>query len=305
MIERLGLTSWRFAGSHDPAKEFSREKQNPSPLPGMHRTLRVWEFVCDAEHVAENQRRYLQPMPSIFHRQAEVRGHGGTRRTVQQEVRRDLQLSENGACEEVTGHEVTCYGVIVRALGGRGCGALVAGVLLCAAVVGCAQGRPVARAVSTTMWVGLAAPEPVAELSAVCVPPMGWVLSPIKRNNTHVHETWVSPTGRTAYGVIRFNMPLPVGYDLALWGFLEHMKSTEGEAELMSKRWDSDAGFLRFEARGGRYDIRTNMVVRGFDGWAVYAGTLKGQPIDEAELELAERARELTEVDVKVAATKP
>jgi hypothetical protein len=42
--------------------------------------------------------------------------------------------------------------------------------------------------------------------------------------------------------------------------------------------------------------VRTNLFVDGFTGWAVYAGTLRAFPINQAELELAERAREDTVV---------
>jgi hypothetical protein len=148
------------------------------------------------------------------------------------------------------------------------------------------------------MSSGLQPPAHVPGLAALCDPPIGWPASPLKRNTEHAHETWVSPGGATAYGVIHFYLPLPVGYDLALWGFLDEMKRTEGQANLLSKSWDSQANLLRFEAEGGRYHIRAMMVVHGFDGWAVYAGTLRSQPIVPAELDLAIRARELTVVDV-------
>ena len=70
------------------------------------------------------------------------------------------------------------------------------------------------------------------------------------------------------------------------------MRKTEGEATLLSKRWDSDLHALRFTATGGPHTIRSSLFVRGFDGWAIYAGTLKNETIEPAELELAERARE-------------
>ena len=135
------------------------------------------------------------------------------------------------------------------------------------------------------MSSGLEAPARVAGLSALCDPPIGWPAAPLKRNSLHVHETWVSPGGASAYGVIHFFLPLPVGYDLALWGFLDQMKRTEGEANLLSKSWDSPARLLRFEAEGGQYHIRAMM----------------------EELDLAVRARELTVVDVPdaPAATQP
>ena len=94
--------------------------------------------------------------------------------------------------------------------------------------------------------------------------------------------------------MIHFDLPLPVGHELALRGFLKQMRKTEGEATLLSKRWDSDLHALRFTATGGPHTIRSSLFVRGFDGWAIYAGTLKNETIEPAELELAERAREHT-----------
>jgi hypothetical protein len=131
-------------------------------------------------------------------------------------------------------------------------------------------------------------------VNAMVDPPIGWRADPLKSSGSHTHQTWVSPTGRTAYGVIHFSMPLPVGHNLALWGFLREMRRTEGEADLMSKQWDENSELLRFVAQGGLYVIRTNLSVSGTHGWACYAGTLKNQPIEQDELELAQIAREHT-----------
>jgi hypothetical protein len=72
------------------------------------------------------------------------------------------------------------------------------------------------------------------------------------------------------------------------------MKATEGEATLIEKKWDPNLNALRFVAEGGQYTVRTNLFVRGFVGWAIYAGTLRAYPVNQAELELARRAREDT-----------
>ena len=105
---------------------------------------------------------------------------------------------------------------------------------------------------------------------------------------------WLSPTGRTAYGVIHFSLPLPVGHELALWGFLREMRRSEGEAQLLSKGWDANSGLMRFVAQGGLYLVRSNLFVTGRQGWVCYAGTLKKEPIEPDELALAEIAREHT-----------
>ena len=107
---------------------------------------------------------------------------------------------------------------------------------------------------------------------------------PLKHSPQHAHQVWLSPSGHTAYGVIHFSLPLPVGPDLALFGFLQNMKMHEGEANLISKNWDADLSCLRFVAEGGVYRVRVNLFVSGFEGWAIYAGTLRGFPINADEL---------------------
>ena len=44
---------------------------------------------------------------------------------------------------------------------------------------------------------------------------------PLKQSDRHTHEVWLSPTGKTAYGVIHFKLPLPVGVNLVYWEFCE------------------------------------------------------------------------------------
>ena len=138
----------------------------------------------------------------------------------------------------------------------------------------------------------LSAPTPMAELDARVVPPRGWTREPFKTSDRHNHLVWVSPTGGAAYGVIHFTMPLPVGEDLALRGFLAEMKRSEGEATLLSKNRDGDR--IRFVAEGGKYRIRGILLTRGFGGWAVYAGTLRNQSPTVDELAVAVQARENT-----------
>jgi hypothetical protein len=143
---------------------------------------------------------------------------------------------------------------------------------------------------------GLSAPIFISALQASCVPPVNWKPDPLKQSATHTHQVWISPGGNTAYGVINFRLPLPVGHELALWGFLNEMRTTEGEATLLEKGWDPNLGTLRFVAEGGKYTVRTNLFVHGFTGWAVYAGTLRAFPVNQNELDLAERARQNTVV---------
>jgi hypothetical protein len=133
-------------------------------------------------------------------------------------------------------------------------------------------------------------------VKAVVVPPVGWVAQPLKSSDQHKHQVWISPSGNTAYGVIYFTLPWPVGPDLALFGFLEQMRRTEGQATLISKQSDDQLPGLRFVAEGGLYTVRTNMIVDGFQGWAIYAGTVRGKPVNNEELTAAESAREQTQI---------
>jgi hypothetical protein len=132
------------------------------------------------------------------------------------------------------------------------------------------------------------------ELDARIAPPPGWKQDIRQDQTARGHRVWVSPSGKTAYGVIRFSLPLPVGYEPVLWVFMREMRRSEGEATLLERRWDPNHKLLRFVAQGGLYTMRTNLIVRGFNGWVVYAGTLTAYPVMDSELALAERARELT-----------
>ena len=154
--------------------------------------------------------------------------------------------------------------------------------------------RPTTRAVSLARFDGLTPPSFDGDLSAVVAPPLGWKPDPLKKADNHTHRVWVSADGDAAYGVIAFSLPFPVGPDLVLWGFLQNMRKSEGEATLVEKRPDPDLPGVRFVADGGRYRIRGNLVVDGFGGWVVYAGTLREKPVNFADLRQAQLARERT-----------
>ena len=144
--------------------------------------------------------------------------------------------------------------------------------------------------------VGLSVPFFDPDVNAVCDPPVGWKPQALKSTPDHNDQVWLSPTGETAYGVIHFRMPLPVGRSLAFTAFLSQMKKTEGDATLFYKHDDPSLPGIRFIAQGGMYVIRANLLVSGWDGWAVYAGTLKSGQILPKELDFAVRAREHTRV---------
>jgi hypothetical protein len=151
---------------------------------------------------------------------------------------------------------------------------------------------------------GLSAPAFVDTVDAVAAPPIGWQRDPLRKSAKHTHEVWIAPSGSTCYGVMHFSLPLPVGQDLVLWGFLREMERKQGEAKLLSSKKDPQLPGTRFVAEGGKYLIRVNLLTKGWEGWAVYAGTLRDQPVQQKELDLAERAREYTVTGKPKAADK-
>jgi hypothetical protein len=163
------------------------------------------------------------------------------------------------------------------------------------ATVGCASNKPSSQAALETA-AATGGGEAVHTVEAVCYPPQGWTAEPLKKSGRHSHQVWLSPTGETAYGVIHFSLPLPVGPDFVLRAFIREMQKQEGAADLLGKHSDPHLPGLRFEARGQLYHLWGNLVVRGFEGWAVYAGSRSGRPICETELQLAATAREATRV---------
>lgn len=128
------------------------------------------------------------------------------------------------------------------------------------------------------------------------MPPVGWTRKPLITTADHSDQIWLSPTGATAYGVIHFSMPLPAGLNLALAGFLNQMKKNKGEAVLLERQEDPTLPGIRFVAEDFTHVIHANLLVEGWEGWAVYAGTLRGGPINRDELDIAVRAREHTRV---------
>jgi hypothetical protein len=180
-------------------------------------------------------------------------------------------------------------------------GLLFSALLAAAVVSGCSTANtPVVHHPQPTTApaevAGLSTPKPVDSIQALCPIPKGWKAEPIKHSDKHTHQVWLSPSGRTAYGVIHFSLPLPVGAEMVLPFYLKAMKKTEGEAILQRKERDPNLPGIRFVAEGGQYKTWTNLIVNGWQGWAVYAGTIINQEIDPAELDLARRAREHTQV---------
>lgn len=180
----------------------------------------------------------------------------------------------------------------------------VVAMLLLVITAGCCTNQPAPRPLAVPTQPGAPTTNPVAMqicapawdeiLKTWVTPPVGWKPDPLKVTNKSRHRVWVSPDGSAAYGVIYFDLPLPVGKDTAFNGFMSGMKNTSGEAILISKTEDSNA--VHFVADGGLYRIRCNLSVSGFHGWTVYAGTLRAKPVNPDQLQLAEKARDRTQV---------
>lgn len=174
-------------------------------------------------------------------------------------------------------------------------------VCLATSFAGCQPAAPhtatcrfVVHATATAPAPCLSAIRYVSSVKAMCPPPLDWQPEPLRQNARHTHQVWVSPSGKTAYGVIHFSLPLPVGADLALGGFLTAMRKSEGQAILIEKHYEDNLPGIRFIADGGRYRIRARLIVHGWEAWTIYAGTLRGQAAVDDELALAEGAAKYT-----------
>jgi hypothetical protein len=142
------------------------------------------------------------------------------------------------------------------------------------------------------LLAGLNPPAPLEIVQAMVAPPVGWEPQPLKFSDRHTHQIWLSPTGDTAYGAIRFRLPWPVGPRLLLSRFLAEMRRVEGGADLLSREDDPELPGIRFVAESPIHKVRVNLMTHGFRGWAFYAGTIAGKADNLPELEVAERARE-------------
>jgi hypothetical protein len=153
---------------------------------------------------------------------------------------------------------------------------------------------------------GLTPPARFDVINARCPVPADWVLQPLKEGKNHKHLTWISPTGRTAYGVIYASLPFPAGIvpiayrlDKVFEGFMNEMKRREGRAELIDRQNDYHSSQVHFVAEGAWYRLRVNLVVRGAKAWFIYAAGHRGEAPDSREMDLAERARDQTQVGEK------
>jgi hypothetical protein len=179
-----------------------------------------------------------------------------------------------------------------------------------AGVIGCnCDQRPASATGNDVQLTGTAIDQPGSDelstavampvVDAIVDPPIGWEIDKRQVDAKHVHMVWKSPSGDTAYGVVLMYLPLPVGPDLVLAGFLNQLKQSDREAKLLSKTPAEELHGYRFVAESGQYVIRVDLSVRGWRAWAVYAGSLRGRDVNQAELDLAERARDRTRVNLQ------
>lgn len=153
---------------------------------------------------------------------------------------------------------------------------------------------------------GLSPSRYIPIVDAYCPVPTDWVEQPLKEGKNHKHLTWISPTGRTAYGVIYASLPFPAAFvpisyrlEKVFEFFLNEMKRREGRSELIERQNDYPDSLIHFVAEGNLYRLRANLTVRGGRAWFIYAGTHRGEAPDPHELDIAERARDQTDVGRK------
>lgn len=134
-------------------------------------------------------------------------------------------------------------------------------------------------------------------IRAVVCPPVGWEAEPLKSSERHTHQVWLSPTGATAFGVSHFGhfLLFLASDDAVLNEVLKGMRESSGTTQLIERHKDAALGGTRFVADAGPYRVRANLIRRGNEGWVIYAGTVLDRPVNSQELDLAERARELSE----------
>src|SRR5689334_3332960 len=118
----------------------------------------------------------------------------------------------------------------------------ILGALFClfgaGAVGGCAHSPPRSPPIGPAEYyraVGLTQPAPVSSVLAQCAPPRGWKPEPLKQSERHTHQVWLSPSGKTAYGVVHFDLPFPVGVSFIHWEFLREIKKRDGTANESSR----------------------------------------------------------------------
>ena len=167
---------------------------------------------------------------------------------------------------------------------------LVGILLLTTVLAGCRSNDPVPQTAVEAKLRGLHAD---TDVLAQCRPPLPWQPKPLEHFPRSVQRVWLSPTGRTAYGVIYIRLPLPVGPDLVLWRFIADMRDMEGDGRLISRERNG-GGEIRFVAETPRYRFNARLHTASRNAWVIYAGVRRDEPPDAEEFSVAESARDAT-----------
>lgn len=162
-------------------------------------------------------------------------------------------------------------------------------LLVVPVLTGCRSNDPVTQASVEGELRGLHGD---ADVRAQCRPPVAWQPKPLEHFPRSVQRVWVSPTGRTAYGVIHIRLPFPVGPDLVLWRFIADMREMEGDGRLISR--ERSGGEVRFVAENTRYCFNARLHTSGRNAWIIYAGVGRDEAPNANEFSLAECARDAT-----------
>ncbi len=171
--------------------------------------------------------------------------------------------------------------------------------LVAICIAGCAQHtRSSATAPSASL-----APQPAtrqspaasaAQLGILPLPPAGFTPKPLEQDETSTQQVWVSSSKATAYGIVRFSLPLPVGPGFALPGFIAETAKKQGPTKLLASKAHPRSGGVEFTADLPLYHMRGILWTKGFTGWVVYASTDRSMPVDADDLAAALAARDAT-----------
>ncbi len=135
------------------------------------------------------------------------------------------------------------------------------------------------------------------ELHASCPIPAGWTQEPETKLSSGYHQRWLSPSHDTVYGVVAFHHPF--GFNLTadealVRRCMSAVQKSTGNGRLIEEEKDPTTNGMRLVADVGTYNVHALLVTSHSQGWIVYSGTAIGKPPIQAELSVAETARDRT-----------
>lgn len=129
------------------------------------------------------------------------------------------------------------------------------------------------------VWADDHGPAPTAhavtdtDVSVTYIPPIAtnssWVAIPLATRKDETERAWKSASGKVTVGVVKVRLPLIAPFPFIVPGYVDEMKSREGDAALELKQ-DEAPGVVRFIVAGKliRHDVR--LTVRGRTAWFAY-----------------------------------